>query len=641
MQRKVIFLLTILSFLFGMSIPLVAQSRSAFFEEWNVDIFNVDTTNNSFTVRETLKVRFSGTFRFGTRVIPLDNLDDITNVRVTELGVTLRSSCVGESPGTYCVQKVQEGLSITYYFNRTITNASQMFEIEYDVDGAIRVYTGGDQIWWRAVPDEKYGFSVGTSTLTVRLPLGYAPREGVDPVVTYGATSSVRVNSTLVVASSTQTIGGSEFFEIRAQYPHDPNARKASWQDSFDSRRDFEETQKPLIDLGIIAISLLVALSSPLAVYALWYSKGRDPKIGIVPEYLSEPPSGLPPAIVGTLIDEKADLRDVLSTLIDLAHRGYMVIEEDQKKGLFGIPISDITFKRTDKPVDDLRKFEKTIIKRIFGGKLEKPMKSLQNKFYQYIPELQGDLYEALVDEKLLVANPNTVRNMYAGGLGGGLIFLAIIVLVLVVTFLSDYTMVAFCLPVALFVMAMSFAIGGNFMPRKTQVGAEESAKWQAFRRYLQNLDKYAKADMVADQFEAYLPYAVAFGVDRAWIRRFSQIDNVPAPIWYYPTYRGGYYGRGYQAGSPLPRAGDVLPGDIARAGGGGLDGMAGGLSGGLESLSAGLSNMLESASQAFTSRPQSASGGSSGSWSSGGSSWSGGGFSGGGSSGGGSAGFG
>jgi uncharacterized membrane protein YgcG len=641
MQRKVIFLLTILLFLFGMSIPLAAQSRSAFFEEWNVDIFNVDTTNNSFTVRETLKVRFSGTFRFGTRVIPLDNLDDITNVRVTELGVALRSTCMGESPGTYCAQRVQEGLSITYYFNRTITNASQMFEIEYDVDGAIRVYDGGDQIWWRAVPDEKYGFSVGTSTITVRLPLGYAPREGIDPVVTYGATSNVRVNSTLVVASSTQTIGGSEFFEIRAQYPHDPNARKPSWQDSFDSRRDFEETQKPLIDLGIIAISLLVAISSPLAVYALWYSKGRDPKIGIVPEYLSEPPSNLPPAIVGTLIDEKADLRDVLSTLIDLAHRGYMVIEEDQKKGLFGIPISEITFKRTDKPVDDLRKYEKTLIKRIFGGKLEKPMKSLQNKFYQYIPELQGDLYESLVEEKLLVANPNTVRNMYAGALGGGLIFLAIIVLVLVITFLSDYTMVAFCFPAALFVMAMSFAIGGNFMPRKTQFGAEESAKWQAFRRYLQNLDKYAKADMVADQFEAYLPYAVAFGVDRAWIRRFSQIDNVPAPIWYYPTYRGGYYGRGYQAGSPLPRAGDVLPGDIARAGGGGLDGMAGGLSGGLESLSAGLSNMLESASQAFTSRPQSASGGSSGSWSSGGSSWSGGGFSGGGSSGGGSAGFG
>ncbi|MDX2075433.1 MAG: DUF2207 domain-containing protein [bacterium] len=624
-----------------MSIPLSAQSRSVFFEEWNVDIFNVDTTNNSFVVRETLKVSFSGTFRFGSRVIPLDNLDNISNVSVKELGVALRPSCAGETPGTYCVQNVQEGLSIIYYFNRTITNASQVFEIEYEVDGAIRVYDGGDQIWWRAIPEEKFGFPVGSSIINVRLPLGYAPREGRDPVVTYGASSDVRVNTTSVVASSKQTIGATEYFEIRVQYPHDPNARKAGWQAGFDTRREFEETQKPLIDLGLIAVSLVIAISSPLGVYALWYSKGRDPKIGIVPEYLSEPPSNLPPAIVGTLIDERADLRDVLSTLIDLAHRGYVVIEEEQTKGLFGLPISDITFKRTDKPIDDLRSFEKAIIKRIFGGKLEKSMKSLQNKFYQYIPELQGDLYEALVDEELLTANPNSIRNTYSGGLGGGLFLLAIGVMVLCIVALSDITYTFLCLPAALFVLAMAFVIGGNFMPRKTQKGAEEAAKWEAFRRYLQNLDKYAQAEMVAENFEAFLPYAVAFGVDKAWIRRFSQIDNVPAPIWYYPTYRGGYYRGGYQAGSPLPSAGNVMPGDIARAGGGGLEGMAGGLSMGLESLSTGLSNMLESASKTFTSRPQSSSSGSSGSWSSGGSSWSGGGFSGGGSSGGGSAGFG
>ncbi|MCU0481761.1 MAG: DUF2207 domain-containing protein, partial [Anaerolineae bacterium] len=600
-----------------------------------------DTTNNIFDVRETLKVRFSGTFRFGSRVIPLDNLEQIRDVRVTELGTPLRPSCIGETPGTYCVQYVEEGISVVYYFTRSITNASQVFEIEYTVDGAIRVYDGGDQIWWQAVPEEKFGFPVGSSVVTVRLPLGYAPREGIDPIVTYGASSDIRVNTTMVVASTTETISANNYLDIRVQYPHDPNARKASWQASFDTRREFEETQKPLIDLGLIAVSLLISISAPLGVYALWYSKGRDPKIGIVPEYLSDPPSNLPPAVVGTLIDERADLRDVLSTVIDLAHRGYIVIEEERKKGLFGISSSEITFKRTDKPTDDLRSFEKTIVKRIFGGKLEKPMKSLQNKFYQYIPELQGDLYEALVDEKLLSANPNTIRNIYSAGLGGLFFLLAIGAMALSITLLSDLTSAFLCFPAALFVVAMAFSIGGNFMPRKTQFGAEEAAKWEAFRRYLQNLDKYAQADMITDKFEQYLPYAVAFGVDKAWIRRFSELDNVPAPIWYYPTYRGGYYGRGYQAGSPLPSAGDVVYGDIVRAGGGGLEGMAGGLSGGLESLSAGLSGMLESAAKTFTSRPQSASSGSSGSWSSGGSSWSGGGFSGGGSSGGGSAGFG
>ncbi len=642
MQRKIVVLCLILTVLLGISLPASAQSRSVLYEEWNVDIFDVDTTNNSFYVRETLKVRFSGTFRFGSRVIALNNLENIDNVRVTEAGVALRSSCLGEVPGTYCVRRVEEGLSVVYYFNRTITNASQVFVIEYQVHGAIRVYDGGDQISWRAIPEEKFGFPVSSSIVTVRLPLGYAPREGVDPIVTYGATSDIRVNTTLVQATSRNGVGAHDFFDIRVQYPHDPNARKAAWQDSFDSRRDFEENQKPIIDLGIIGLSLLVVISAPLAMYALWYTKGKDPKVGLVPEYLSEPPSDLPPALVGTLVDERADLRDVLSTVIDLARRGYIVIEENKGKGLFGLPMAgEITFKRTDKPIDDLLSYEKAIVKRIFGRKLEKPMKSLQNKFYQYIPELQRDLYEELVNRKLVVANPNTIRNVYSGGFGGGLLLFAIGMLVLGILVISEYTATFFCFPAALFVGALVFMIGGNFMPRKTQIGAEEAAKWDAFRRYLQNLDRYAEAGMVADKFETYLPYAVAFGIDRSWIRRFSQLDNVPAPIWYYPTYCGGYYSRGYQAGTPLPRAGDVLPGDLARAGGGGLDDLAGGLSSGLESLSTGLSNMLESAAKAFSSRPQSSSSGSSGSWSSGGSSWSGGGFSGGGFSGGGSSGFG
>jgi hypothetical protein len=129
-------------------------------------------------------------------------------------------------------------------------------------------------------------------------------------------------------------------------------------------------------------------------------------------------------------------------------------------------------------------------------------------------------------------------------------------------------------------------------------------------------------------------------------VRRFGNLTNVPVPIWYYPTYRGGHYSRGYRAGTPvsenlgggLPSASDVMPGELARAGGGGLDTMARDFSTGLNSISDGLTNMLNSASRTMVSRPQSS---SSGSWSGGGGGFSGGGGGGGGSSGGGSRGFG
>ena len=111
-----------------------------------------------------------------------------------------------------------------------------------------------------------------------------------------------------------------------------------AWQSSFDQQRAFDENVLPLINLGVIALSLLIAIGGVLFFYiAVSCVRGAIRKIGPVPTYLSEPPSDLPPAVVGTLVDERADPRDAISTIIDLAHRGYLAIEEEQNEGVFGI----------------------------------------------------------------------------------------------------------------------------------------------------------------------------------------------------------------------------------------------------------------------------------------------------------------
>ncbi|HEX2622794.1 MAG TPA: DUF2207 domain-containing protein, partial [Phototrophicaceae bacterium] len=501
-----------------------------------------------------------------------------------------------------------------------------------------RGYEGGDQLWWIAIPQEKYGFSVGESTITVDLPSGYAPREGVDPVVTYGVAGDVQVSGTHIVATATEPIGPNDVFEIRVQYPHNPEMRISSWQASYDQH----QTIKPILDIVMIGLSLLIGLLGPLGVFYLWYSRGRDPKIGPVPEFLSELPSNLPPAVVGAMIDEKADLRDVLSTMIDLSRRGYIVIEESRREGFFGLGGgSDFTFKRTDRSVEDLRGYEQNFINKLFAGQMTRTMDSLKNKFYMHIPALQRDLYQEIVKEGLFKANPDNTRNGWSGlggtilVIGGGLGYLAFQVI----------DSVSFSLilpPIAIGLTGLVLSVVGQYMPAKTRKGAEEAAKWKAFRHYLYNLEKYRQVEDATDQFEAFLPYAVAFGIDRAWIHKFSKLTTMPVPIWYYPTYRGGYWSGGYHAGTPLPRGGglpsahDVLPGEIAHAGSsGGLNDLAGGLSGGLDSISSGLTSMLNSAGSVMNSRPQ-----SSGSWSGGGRGFSGGGSRGGG-SGGGSRGFG
>jgi len=643
MPRRGILLLAIALCLLILSAPVIAQSRSVFWERWDVTIDNVDTRNNRFDVAEVYAINFTGTFRFGSAVIPQTNLEDIRNIAVYQNDQPLRESCSGEA-GTFCVENSSDGLSITYYFFQPITNGSSRFRIEYTVIGALRVYSGGDQLWWTAVPVEHFGFPIGAATITVQLPSGFAPREGVDPIETFGAPATVKVNGTTVVAQATGQLGGDGYFEIRLQYPHDPNARVPSWQSVFDRQRDYEENVQPVVNLGLIAIGVLIAIGGPFLVLALWYTRGRDPQVGPVPEYLSEPPDNLPPAVVGTLLDEHADLRDVMSTLVDLAHRGYLVMEEEQKEGLFGIgKSSTFTFKRTDKPLNDLRGFEQRLMSSLFSNnQMERTLESLRNSFYMVIPRMQADLYDELVREGLFTAKPSTTRAFW-GAIGGVVFVLAVLGFFAAISLTETIGGALMCIPIALGITGLCASIVGQHMPAKTRRGAEQAAKWNAFREYIRHLDKYGNVQEAAQHFDDYLAYAIAFDVDRSWVRRFSQVQNVPIPPWYYPTYLGPYH-RGYVAGTPLrsPQMGHDGPGELARAGGGmSLDDMAGNISGGLDNIASGLTTMLNDSARILTSRPQPQSSGSSGRWSSGGRSWSGGGFRGGGASGGGSRGFG
>jgi len=50
----------------------------------------------------------------------------------------------------------------------------------------------------------------------------------------------------------------------------------------------------------------------------IWRKRGRDDPSKIYASYVSEPPSNLAPGLVGALIDEKVDTKEVIATIVDL-----------------------------------------------------------------------------------------------------------------------------------------------------------------------------------------------------------------------------------------------------------------------------------------------------------------------------------
>src|SRR5262249_26880620 len=130
--------------------------------------------------------------------------------------------------------------------------------------------------------------------------------------------------------------------------------------------------------------------------FGCWLAFGRDvPGLGTVVVHY-EPPKGLGPAEIGTLADERVDLRDISSTLIDLAVRGFISITEEKSSGLLGLGKStDYTF-RVRKTPTDLKPFEKLLYDKVFRSTNSATLSSLQNTFYETLPKIKDRLYDGL-----------------------------------------------------------------------------------------------------------------------------------------------------------------------------------------------------------------------------------------------------
>ena len=187
------------------------------------------------------------------------------------------------------------------------------------------------------------------------------------------------------------------------------------------AQQEFQQRWGPVFGLGFLSLAGLLIIGGPVLLYLWWYRKGRDHPVGLVADYLPEPPSDLPAGMVGTLIDESADMQDILATVLDLARRGALTIKETQEPGFLGIgTISDFVYRRKSGFSETLRPYEDTLLDNMFKSGKEVKLSDLKNKFYTAVPTIRKQLYEAVVSEGYLASNPETVRTTY-GCLGARL----------------------------------------------------------------------------------------------------------------------------------------------------------------------------------------------------------------------------
>ena len=515
--RQVVSLVFVVGFVLASTAQ--AQSKTLHWERFDVNITVLPT--GDFVVEEIQEILFtSGQFHFGYRSVPMGRLDEIIQVEVWEGN---RQYTPGSGDEYTFSTRVESGdYEIKWYFPYT-SNSSHTYVLRYTVRGGLRYYDDGDQLYWKAVYAAR-DFPVSESIVSVSLPDGVI----AGPVAAYGTDAQVSgQGSNRVTFEATESVSSGQEFEVRVQWPHGAvQGTKAKWQAAEDNM--------PLVDLGLGLLGALLLVGGLLLVVLLWYLRGRDPRVAIPATLLTKPPSDAPPGVAGTLVDEKADMEDIIATLVDLARRGYLRIVEEQSAGFLGASSYDFSFRRANKATGGLLTYERTLLKRVFGRGTERSMSALRNKFYTAVPKIQDQIYKETVTRKYFRASPSKTRKRYTG-LGVGLLIVAGAAGFCMMSGLSAYSAgAAICPALGLGVTAIGLVIVARVMPAKTRLGSEHAARWEAFKRYLSEIERHTDLDQATDLFEEYLPYAIAFGLDRTWVKKFSRLESavVPVPTW-------------------------------------------------------------------------------------------------------------
>ena len=542
-----------------------AAARSLAIERFDAEV--VVARDATIEVTETVRARFTGAWNGLYRTIP------VAYRTPQGFGYRLFLEPLAVTDGAGRPLRWQANSERHYRkFKIWIPNtqdAARTVVFRYRVANALRFFTDHDELYWNVTGDE-WDVPIEAASARVRLPAGATDLRSLAFTGSYGSRAQ---------DADVRTLSDGVDIDMRRPLAfHEGLTAVVGW-----SKGAVEEP-------GPLARALLFLRANwlftvPLAVFALmlqlWYTRGRDPRLHpIVPRY--EPPDGLSPAETGTLADNRADLRDITSTLVDLAVRGFLVIEERDREGLLGLWSSkDFTLRRQKEQPGDLKPHERAVLHGIFLGRGDAvDLSDLKNEFYRELPGIRDRIFDALVGRGYYARRPDQVRTTcwVVAAIVGVTSFLAAALAGNAAVDLLGAS------PVTIFVAgALSAAVVFAFgwvMPARTAAGAQALEGVLGFEEFLARVesDRIARVEKTPEMFEKFLPFAMALGVEHQWARTFEGICQKP-PDWYrgasVSDFRPGLFAD--RLGGMSRSAAAVMASTPRSAGGSGFGGGSGG----------------------------------------------------------------
>ncbi|MGC1962328.1 MAG: DUF2207 domain-containing protein, partial [Candidatus Sulfotelmatobacter sp.] len=503
-------------------VTALALTAPAAAKSWRVSDFQDTITvapDGSALVNETITLNFVGEWHGIHRTIPIEYpgangtnyqlFIDITSI-TDENGAKLKYD--SSTSGAYRDLKI--------YIPNAV-NTTRTVEIAYRVRNGTRFFDQYDEFYWNVTGND-WPVPIDHASASVHFP--DAASGSLRAQAFTGVYGSTERDATAKVEGSIAEFETNNPLPMRGGLTIDVYIPKGILKEPGRLTKLFWFIGgNPAVFLPLVTLAVMLPL---------WWYKGRDPDPGMSVAPMYEPPAGISPAEAGTLLDDSIHPRDITSTIVDLAVRGFLKIEETDEKGLL-FHNKDYIFHLL-KPMpqwagESLAPHELLMLTNIFvGGVSETRLSSLKNRFYTAVPVIRTDIMSELKQKGIYRLDPESANGYSAGAAFCILVPFAIFQYMRWADFFSSVPV----LIVSLLIAAVIWWLFAREMTAKTLKGSRIHTAVLGFQEFMNRVDAERLKTMPPNTFEKFLPYAMALGVEHHWAQAFSGIVKDP-PTWY------------------------------------------------------------------------------------------------------------
>jgi hypothetical protein len=415
--------------------------------------------------------------------------------------------------------------------DRTVSGV-HTYVIRYRVDGVVSSFPDHEELYWNAIGP---GWTVPVFNAVVRVkgpadPFRVACFSG--PVGSTAPCDAANVSDG--VAGFQETVLPTGAFTVAVAFPTGTFVEAPQYfEKRWSLARAFSLTPVTVGGSAALGAGVLAGVT------ALGFVVGRDRRLAGAPTDIAfapagssgvpvplfedgsspvefAPPDGIRPAQLAVVRNEAVGNDDISATIVDLAVRGVVRIEESG--GTKRRP--DYRLVLLDRPTDGLLEYERSLITSLFPGMTrEVQLGDLKDSFAGKLATVRGKVYDDAVGRDWFHQRPDKVKARWRGL--GVLVFLVGAGLLAAAIAWSELAL----LPVPILVGGILIVVSAGRFPRRTPAGTGLRRRISGFELFM--TDSEAPRARWAEQrgiFSEYLGYAIVLGITGRWAKTFEPL---------------------------------------------------------------------------------------------------------------------